>query len=184
MFLFSYVYSAAPTGQAVFLPPTPQPHKGAAARLCRSPQLCLQLSLLHPQAFALCFWQNHCLPFTPSLLRSTDSSQGISRFPSLRPAGEGPRGQTQGKRGQVVLSSPRSTLMDYTGPVPATAIRGRRRSVPPKPGTEKSPLQVGAWLKAEEGGSHGLLGSRQLPWTGPEAGFGAGFWHLFPETGT
>lgn len=59
MFLFSYAYSAAPTGQAVFLPPAPQPHKGVAAQLCGPPQLCLWLPLLHPQAFALCFWQNH-----------------------------------------------------------------------------------------------------------------------------
>lgn len=78
-------------------------------------------------------------------------------------------------------------LMNYTGqcqlqPYEAGAVQSC--AVPPKPGTEKGPLQVGAWLKAEDGGCHGHLRSRQLPWTGPEAGFGAVFWRLFPEIGT
>lgn len=76
--------------------------------------------------------------------------------------------------------------MNYVGTVPAEAGAAQPCPVPPKPGTEKGPLQVGAWLKAEEGGSHGLLRSRQLPWTGPELalelGSGLSFLRLEMET--
>lgn len=52
------------------------------------------------------------------------------------------------------------------------------------PGTEKGPLQVGAWLRERREGTKGLLGPRQLPWTGSEASpleLGSGFSFLVLE---